>query len=1190
MAGYEDTKQKIISTLMGRPVGTEIQPENHQDYALNMLDYIRSLELIATSTLIGVAESNTTPVQPNSSRVCYIAGVAQSQTVVFENFIDENGNPISVTTGDTEGVFVILMWNTQYWSAQTFSTNIISHSESATFYYRYNIRKTYASIALMNSDVASPIGTDGKYIKIGDIVTVVNSTTPSENGIYSYEGATDGWKYQSSFNFQLEQIRSQNTNTAPSSKLFDDKINELASNIVQVETNLNVYNVTTQNPLAAGVYYTKATARAAVPTVSRKLGLVITYATADKVWYSEKYIGTTVAGWTTEANWEQVPDAARVAALETDLNAKVPILKITGEPIGIYNIKDNYYLNASGVEVSFGGYYYDQTYYPVMSGMKLTKTGANLTSTTPVIFYDESKNVVGVLSGNAPLSIVIPEGVAYIRLNLGTNKSGYGCVFSEDYSIWNNVNNSLKKIGSETVNGVKTFVASPVVPIATTHLQAQNKSGVELQIIERTNKVLSSMFRGEIGATPYQLFDGNTWGWYNNKSVVADANGRVSSWFDILGSGHDLKQAVEAKQPIFNGTEIISDGVDDFLKTDKFVLLKPVTIYIVAEFNNSNSHVILDGYNANHIGITCTLSNSTHTIKQYSNFAGAAETNYLGKNELGCINAVFDISATIIGINNRPESVGTISPIYDFNGAITLFATASGVSPAKFKVRELIVRNTVDDLETRKLFSYYLCDKHKILYKKNHTYEPYNNEINPVLDSQLILYPDLSNTFTSGVNDMFTKVGNPTVSEETIDVVSGKSQRFMATAQNDGLRMSIPLYSGNIVRIRVVAKRISGTSGNVVIAPFLKRYANNIPITSSEFQTYEIYGYVNDNTYEVSTLMLYVVKEIGTADFDEVIIDSVSVEKINLNSTLSKGYFSTPDSDFQIICYPELNDNSMIGFLFNVDNIINPNKCIGVMLTKDALIGGTNIMGKQSGYMIPYAWSNGKEIRIRKTGGNVDVLIDDVRYLFPMQTITDTNIIYNKNHFMLSASPLSKINNIEILRKKKRITFIGDSIVAQSDGWSYLFTNKYKKDGSYLYATNRAVFGATIRTGAASSWMAQQIADSVNDNPDIVVVGLGTNDQGSAEDITALYKANLLQIKTYHPKAKIYCLGVLNNLLGDEARTLINSRIKAAADSVSYVTYINTDQWVDVTTDLVDGAHLNASGNKKVSEELLMLI
>ena len=231
MAGYEDTKQKIISTLMGRPAGTEIQPENHQDYALNMLDYIRSLELIATSTLIGVAESNSTPVQPNVSRVCYIAGVAQNQTVTFENFIGENGNPISVTTGDMEGVFIILMWNTQYWSAQTFSTNIISQSESATFYYRYNIRKTYESIALMNADVASPIGTDGKYIKIGDIVTVVNSTTPSENGIYSYEGTTDGWKFQSSFNFQVEQIRSQNTNTAPSSKLLDDELVQVRSDL-----------------------------------------------------------------------------------------------------------------------------------------------------------------------------------------------------------------------------------------------------------------------------------------------------------------------------------------------------------------------------------------------------------------------------------------------------------------------------------------------------------------------------------------------------------------------------------------------------------------------------------------------------------------------------------------------------------------------------------------------------------------------------------------------------------------------------------------------------------------------------------------------------------------------------------------------------------------------------------------------
>lgn len=325
MAGYEDTRQKIISTLMGRPNGTEIQPENHQDYALNMLDYIRSLELIATSTLIGVAESNSTPVQPNASRVCYIAGVAQNQTVTFENFIGENGNPISVTTGDMEGVFVILMWNTQYWSAQTFSTNIISQSESATFYYRYNIRKTYESIALMNADVASPIGTDGKYIKVGDIVTVVNSTTPSENGIYSYEGTTDGWKYQSSFNFQLEQIRSQNTNTAPSSKLFDDKINELASDIVQVETDLNaleqeqiqggVYDVSSHNDGAVfeslSTLLGSANLSTLIPTSVRRGGMSIRFVqSSDNKYVQYRYMGTvtTAATFTNVANWQGVDD------------------------------------------------------------------------------------------------------------------------------------------------------------------------------------------------------------------------------------------------------------------------------------------------------------------------------------------------------------------------------------------------------------------------------------------------------------------------------------------------------------------------------------------------------------------------------------------------------------------------------------------------------------------------------------------------------------------------------------------------------------------------------------------------------------------------------------------------------------------------------------------------------------------
>jgi len=82
----------------------------------------------------------------------------------------------------------------------------------------------------------------------------------------------------------------------------------------------NTYNVTLAVPLPAGTYYTKTTARTAVQSASRKLGLIITYATADKVWYTERFIGSAVSGWTTESNWEQVPDATQVAQVRADLN------------------------------------------------------------------------------------------------------------------------------------------------------------------------------------------------------------------------------------------------------------------------------------------------------------------------------------------------------------------------------------------------------------------------------------------------------------------------------------------------------------------------------------------------------------------------------------------------------------------------------------------------------------------------------------------------------------------------------------------------------------------------------------------------------------------------------------------------------------------------------------------------------
>lgn len=251
MAGYDDTKQKIISTLMGRPQGTEIQPEQHQDYALSMLNYIRSLELISTNTLIGIAKQTTVPVQPNNARACYIAGVAQNQTATFDNFIGQDGNPIQVTTDKTSGVFVILMWNTQYWDAEVIPTSIISQAAQAFYYYNINVRKTYTSVEDMNGDNYNPVGDDGRQIELGEIVSVVNSENPEENGFYSR--TENGWQFQTGFNFQVANSFGESGNDAISQRFFTEKVKNVSNGSIDITNGYSVlddYNT----PEKTGIY------------------------------------------------------------------------------------------------------------------------------------------------------------------------------------------------------------------------------------------------------------------------------------------------------------------------------------------------------------------------------------------------------------------------------------------------------------------------------------------------------------------------------------------------------------------------------------------------------------------------------------------------------------------------------------------------------------------------------------------------------------------------------------------------------------------------------------------------------------------------------------------------------------------------------------------------------------------------
>lgn len=118
MAGYEDTKKKIVDTLTGRPAGHEIQPYEHESFAMSLLDYIRSVEVNSNSMFAGEAVGSTVPIQPPTAATAYISTVSSGNTVVYTNFRDVNGNPITVTAEVGKAKIVILMWNKQYWSAQ----------------------------------------------------------------------------------------------------------------------------------------------------------------------------------------------------------------------------------------------------------------------------------------------------------------------------------------------------------------------------------------------------------------------------------------------------------------------------------------------------------------------------------------------------------------------------------------------------------------------------------------------------------------------------------------------------------------------------------------------------------------------------------------------------------------------------------------------------------------------------------------------------------------------------------------------------------------------------------------------------------------------------------------------------------------------------------------------------------------
>lgn len=112
---YNDVRKLILQTLEERPEGTKVQVPNQQNYELALLDYVQQLQTAMSTSIVGIADEDTEPIEPPTSYISYLSQVGVNSTIKYKNFIDSDSNQISVTTDKTHVAIVILFWNTNYW-------------------------------------------------------------------------------------------------------------------------------------------------------------------------------------------------------------------------------------------------------------------------------------------------------------------------------------------------------------------------------------------------------------------------------------------------------------------------------------------------------------------------------------------------------------------------------------------------------------------------------------------------------------------------------------------------------------------------------------------------------------------------------------------------------------------------------------------------------------------------------------------------------------------------------------------------------------------------------------------------------------------------------------------------------------------------------------------------------------------
>lgn len=196
-------------------------------------------------------------------------------------------------------------------------------------------------------------------------------------------------------------------------------------------------------------------------------------------------------------------------------------------------------------------------------------------------------------------------------------------------------------------------------------------------------------------------------------------------------------------------------------------------------------------------------------------------------------------------------------------------------------------------------------------------------------------------------------------------------------------------------------------------------------------------------------------------------------------------------------------------------------------------------------------------------------------------------------HIALFDRPLTALEILNIFRSVNNpvvFSIIGDSIAVSSlNKLKWIDIVRDGHNGGGCAVVNHAVTGQTI-----IAHMDAQVVAAADDNADIIIMQLGTNDE-SGVGIQAEVEENIIELKASNPNATLYYMNVLprwTDETGDTEvdKSYIRTPVAAACTAQSITCWDTyTDPWIDAA-DTTDGLHPNDAGYVKIAAEILARI